>query len=86
LSRDVKVLRTLPPIPAAGTPDERPLEPHDLAVITSSFDIEEPRLFGPVSRPQRIVLPDSYESASQARRWCADSLYRPVRTQHVRAR
>jgi 2-polyprenyl-3-methyl-5-hydroxy-6-metoxy-1,4-benzoquinol methylase len=80
LSRAVKVLRKLTPIPAAGTPDERPLEPHDLAVITSSFDIEEPRLFGPVSRLQRIVLPDSYEGASQARRWCADSLYRLDRT------
>ena len=76
LSRAVKVLRKLMPIPANGTPDERPLERHDLAVIASSFDIEEPRLFGPVSRLQRIVLPDSYEGASQARRWCCNSLYR----------
>ena len=80
LSRAVKLLRKLTPIPANGTPDERPLERHDLAVITSSFDIEEPRLFGPVSRLQRIVLPDSYEGASQARRWCCYSLYRLDRT------
>jgi len=76
LSRAVKLLRKLTPIPVAGTPDERPLERHDLEVINSSFDIEEPRLFGPVSRLQRIVLPDRYEGASQTRRWCAASLYR----------
>ena len=76
LSRTVKLLRKLMPIPTAGTPDERPLEPHDLAVISSSFDIEEPRLFGPVSRLQRIVLPGSYENAGRTRRWCADSVYR----------
>jgi len=76
LSRAVKLLRKLTPIPVAGTPDERPLERHDLEVINSSFDIEKPRLFGPVSRLQRIVLPDRYEGASQARRWCATSLYR----------
>jgi 2-polyprenyl-3-methyl-5-hydroxy-6-metoxy-1,4-benzoquinol methylase len=76
LSRAVKLLRKLTPIPANGTPDERPLERHDLAVIASSFDVEEPRLFGPVSRLQRIVLPDSYEGTSQARRWCCNSLYR----------
>jgi 2-polyprenyl-3-methyl-5-hydroxy-6-metoxy-1,4-benzoquinol methylase len=76
LSRTIKLLRKLTPIPTAGTSDERPLERHDLAVINSSFDMEEPRVFGPVSRLQRIVLPDSYEGASQTRRWCANSLYR----------
>lgn len=76
LSRAVKLLRRLTPIPANGTPDERPLERRDLAVIGSSFDFEEPRLFGPVSRLTRIVLPESYEGASQARRWCCNSLYR----------
>ena len=76
LSRAVKLLRKLTPIPTGGTPDERPLERHDLEVINSSFDMEEPRVFGPVSRLQRIVLPDSYEGASQLRRWCTDSLYR----------
>jgi 2-polyprenyl-3-methyl-5-hydroxy-6-metoxy-1,4-benzoquinol methylase len=76
LSRTVKLLRKLMPIPVAGTSDERPLERHDLAVINASFDMEEPRVFGPVSRLQRLVLPDSYEGASQARRWCANSLYR----------
>lgn len=76
LSRAVKLLRRLMPIRTAGTRDERPLERHDLAIISSRFDIKESRLFGPVSRLQRIVLPDSYRGASQARRWCADSLYR----------
>ena len=38
--------------------------------------IEQPRLFGPVSRLQRLVVPGSYEDAGRARRWCADSLYR----------
>lgn len=76
LSRTVKVLRELMPIPKSGTPDERPLERHDLAIISSRFDIKEPRLFGPVSRLQRMVLPGSYEDASRARRWCADSVYR----------
>jgi 2-polyprenyl-3-methyl-5-hydroxy-6-metoxy-1,4-benzoquinol methylase len=76
LSRTVKVLRELMPIRKAGTPDERPLERHDLAIISSQFEIKEARLFGPVSRFQRLVLPGSYEDASSARRWCADFLYR----------
>lgn len=76
LSRTVKLLRRLTPIPVAGTKDERPLEQHDLEVISSSFDMEEPRVFGPVSRLQRVVMPESYEGASRARRWCANSLYR----------
>jgi 2-polyprenyl-3-methyl-5-hydroxy-6-metoxy-1,4-benzoquinol methylase len=76
LSRLVKALRRLTPIAAGGTPDERPLERHDLSIIASRFAIEEPRLFGPVSRLQRLVLPGSYEHAGRARRTCADSLYR----------
>jgi 2-polyprenyl-3-methyl-5-hydroxy-6-metoxy-1,4-benzoquinol methylase len=76
LSRTVKVLRELMPIRKGGTPDERPLERHDLAIISSEFEIQEPRLFGPVSRLTRIVLPGSYEDAGRARRWCSDSLYR----------
>jgi 2-polyprenyl-3-methyl-5-hydroxy-6-metoxy-1,4-benzoquinol methylase len=50
LSRAIKVLRRLTPIRATGTPDERPLERQDLAIIGSRFDIEELRLFGPISR------------------------------------
>jgi SAM-dependent methyltransferase len=76
LSRTVKLLRRLVPISAGGTPDERPLERHDLAIIGAQFDISESRLFGPVSRLQRVVLPSSYEDAARLRRWCADSLYR----------
>jgi len=76
LSRTVKLLRKLTPIPANGTPDERPLERRDLAVISCSFDMDEPRLFGPVSRLQRLVLPGTPVRHRQARRWCADSLYR----------
>jgi hypothetical protein len=75
LSRAVRVLRGLMPIRVDGTPDERPLEPHDLEIVSSRFDIEGPRLFGPISRFQKLVL-TSYEDASQARRWCADFLYR----------
>lgn len=76
LSRRVKALRELIPIRKEGTPDERPLERHDLAIIGSRFEITEPRFFGPVSRLQRLVLPGSYEEASAPRRWCADFLYR----------
>ena len=77
LSRGIKVLRRLTPIrPVAGTPDERPLEPQDLAVISSRFDIEELRHFGPISRFQRLFLPGSYEDASSSKRWCSDVLYR----------
>jgi len=75
LSRAVKVLRRLMPVRATGTPDERPLERHDLAIISARFDISEPRFFGPVSRFTRLVLPASYEDASPARRWCADLLH-----------
>ena len=76
LSGTVKLLRRLTPIAAGGTPDERPLEKRDLGIIGSRFAIEEPRLFGPVSRLERLVLPGSYEHAGRARRLCADSLYR----------
>jgi hypothetical protein len=76
LSRTVKVLRELMPIRKAGTPDERPLERPDLAIISSQFEIKEPRFFGPVSRFQRLVLTGSYEDASRGRRWCCDSLQR----------
>ena len=76
LSRAIKVLRRLTPIRATRTPNERPLERGELAVIGSWFDIEELRLFGPVSRFQRLFLPGSYEDASSSRRWCADGLYR----------
>jgi SAM-dependent methyltransferase len=76
LSNTVKTLRRMTPIPICGTSDERPLERRDLNVIARSFDIDAPRLFGPVSRLQRLVLPDSYTGTSQARRWCSDFLYR----------
>jgi SAM-dependent methyltransferase len=79
LSRAVKVLRGLMPIRATGTRDERPLERHDLDIISSSFAIEEPGFFGPVSRFTRLVLPGSYEDASPARRRCADLLHRTDR-------
>lgn len=79
LSRAIKVLRGLMPIRVAGTPDERPLERHDLDIISTRFDIDEPRFFGPVSRFQRLVVPDNYEGASPGRRWCADLLYRADR-------
>jgi len=62
------------PIRKAGTRDERPLERADLAVISSQFEFKETRLFGPVSRFQRLVLTGSYEDASLAQRWCCDSL------------
>jgi 2-polyprenyl-3-methyl-5-hydroxy-6-metoxy-1,4-benzoquinol methylase len=74
LSRTVKALRELMPIRKAGTRDERPLERPDLAVISSHFEFKETRLFGPVSRFQRLVLSGNYEDASPARRWCCDSL------------
>lgn len=76
LSQAIKVLRRLMPIRATHTPNERPLERRDLAVIGSWFDIEELGLFGPVSRFQRLILPGSYEDASSSRRWCADVLFR----------
>jgi 2-polyprenyl-3-methyl-5-hydroxy-6-metoxy-1,4-benzoquinol methylase len=76
MSNAVKRIRKLMPIPVAGTPDERPLEPPDLAVIKSAFSVEESRLFGPVSRFERIVIHGPYETAGPARRWCADTLYR----------
>ena len=79
LSRAVKVLRRLMPVRATGTADERPLEWHDLAIISAGFDISEPRYFGPVSRFTRLVLPGSYEDANPARRWCADLLHRTDR-------
>ena len=79
LSRAIKALLRLTPIRAMRTPNERPLERGDLAAIGSWFDIEELRLFGPVSRLQRLILPGSYEDASSARQWCADVLYRMYR-------
>jgi len=76
LSRTVKALRRLTPIRTAGTRDERPLERHDLEIISSRFAIREPRFFGPVSRFTRLVLPGgNYEDTSPARRRCADLLH-----------
>jgi len=76
LSRAIRLLRSLMPTRIDSTPNERPLERRDLVVISSRFDIEVLRLFGPVSRVQRLIVPGSYEDASSSRRWCADVLYR----------
>jgi SAM-dependent methyltransferase len=76
MSDAIKRIRKVFPVPVAGTPDERPLEPPDLAVIRSAFDVEESRLFGLVSRLERIFMRGPYEDASRARRWSNDTLYR----------
>jgi 2-polyprenyl-3-methyl-5-hydroxy-6-metoxy-1,4-benzoquinol methylase len=76
LSRSTKLLGSLMPTRIRGTPKERPLEPRDLAVLSSHFDIQVLQLFGPVSRVQRLIVPGSYENATSARRRCTDLLYR----------
>lgn len=76
LSRATKLLSSLLPTRIPGTANERPLERQDLKIIRCRFDIEVLRLFGPVSRVQRLIVPGSYEDASSSRRWCADVLYR----------
>jgi 2-polyprenyl-3-methyl-5-hydroxy-6-metoxy-1,4-benzoquinol methylase len=76
LSSMIKTLRSWVPLSAAGTPDERPLEPADMRVIEATFDIEGQQMFGPVSRLQRLTLPGTYEGAGTARRYLTNSLYR----------
>ena len=68
-------LRQFVPVKTDATPDERPLEERDLAVVRgylSDFAMEPYHLF---TRVLRFVLPGmQYESASLPRRWLADAL------------
>lgn len=68
LSPLLKRLRLLiPPFPDA-TPDERPLERHDLAKITAMFNVKRQRLYGPISRITARVLNTPQEKSGAFQR------------------
>lgn len=77
LSPTVKRLRALVPLRVEGTPDERPLEPQDLAVIRRAFELQKSRFYGPLSRLcARLIMPGDYEKAGRTRRAVSDALFR----------
>ena len=56
-SKWIRQIRLMVPVPVSGTPDERPLEDRDLAMIRSCFPSHtEVRYFGALLRAGRIVL------------------------------
>lgn len=76
LSERIKQVRALVPVASAGTPDERPLEAHDLSIVGQHYVFNEKYLFGPVSRlVDRIGLSNNYERAASLRRRLSDVGY-----------
>jgi 2-polyprenyl-3-methyl-5-hydroxy-6-metoxy-1,4-benzoquinol methylase len=67
-------LRAALPIPANGTPGERPLEEAELEVVRRHVPDLALRPFGLLGRANRFVLPRGYEGAPAARRLLADAL------------
>ncbi len=77
LSAGIKALRALVPLRVEGTPDERPLEPQELAIIGRWFEIQKPRFYGPLSRlPARLLITGDYEQSGRSRRAISDALHR----------
>ena len=79
LSAVLKRIRSfVPPFPE-GTPDERPLEASDLAKIWRRFEVNERRLFGPVSRAcdqyGSRIFPQSYETGGKLQRGVFNAMY-----------
>lgn len=69
-----KIRRFIPPFPEA-TPDERPLERSDIAVLEQTFEIVDRRLFGPVSRiADRWGAQVLYEQATPAQKRRANNM------------
>ena len=76
LSRKLRKLRLALPIPLAGTPDERPLEPAELSLLQSHFADVEIRFFGGFSRIAVLLLT---RARSRGQRRMGDALERLYR-------
>ena len=68
----LRKLRLMLPIPVQGTPDERPLDADDLAIIRHHLPKARLRYFGAAGRIVRRVLPVNYEMSSHFTRFCYD--------------
>ena len=71
LSRWVRRLRLALPLKTHGTPDERPLEPYDLAILRRHLPNINLRVFGFLLRVSHRFLPGRYEDYS----WFWKKLY-----------
>jgi SAM-dependent methyltransferase len=77
MSAWMKRARQFVPVAAAGTPDERPLEVHDIDAVKQWYTFHQTSLFGPLSRAvDRFGLSSNYEYAAALRRRLADAGYR----------
>jgi len=76
LSRWARQLRLALPIPVYGTPDERPLEPHDLAILRRYLPEMKMETAGLLLRVWGRLFPGRYEDYSGARASIYDTLAR----------
>jgi SAM-dependent methyltransferase len=74
LSRKFRALRQLVPVETEHTPDERPLEAAEIAVVRRHLPDLSIRAFGLAGRFGKFVLPGGYEHAPLARRALVDAL------------
>jgi SAM-dependent methyltransferase len=72
----LRQLRLALPLKAHGTPDERPLEPRDLAILRRHLPGSEVRLFGFLLRVWHRFLPSRYEDFSRVRTLLYDAVGR----------
>jgi 2-polyprenyl-3-methyl-5-hydroxy-6-metoxy-1,4-benzoquinol methylase len=77
LSRLLRRVRPLVPVPVDATPDERPLQPQELRRILSYFPELKIQYCHLLSRLDRIILPglNNYEAASSLRRRITDVIH-----------
>jgi len=73
--RWLRRLRLALPIPIHGTPDERPLNGDDLAILRRHFPGLQTRCFGAAVRVVSRLIPDHYETSRFAR-FCWDATAR----------
>lgn len=77
LKRVLRALRGVVPGATDATPDERPLEPADLAVIEAQFALSDRRCFGVIGGGvSRALFRDGYERSPRALRAFADVCWR----------
>ena len=76
LSHALRRLRLALPLKIHGTPDERPLEPQDLAVLSRHLPNIRSQLFGFLLRPWHRFLRGRYEDLAPLPRTLYDALAR----------
>lgn len=77
LQRALRAMRGVVPGATESTPDERPLEPRDLAVIESQFELHHRRCFGIIGGGvSRYLLRGGYERRPRSMRMFADACWR----------